>query len=44
MEAEHLAEKLDLKPNDLQRQMATLRHMEKIRAIMDGSKKIFRLW
>ncbi len=41
---EVLSEKLDLKLSDLQREIATLRHMEKIRAAMKDGKKVIRLW
>ena len=44
IEEELLAEKLGLKLSDLQREIATLRHMEKIRATMKGDKKVFCLW
>jgi len=44
LEPEVLAETLGLALKDLQREMATLRHMEKIRAAMVGDKRIFCLW
>ena len=44
VEAEVLAKKLDLKPGDLQREIATLRHMEKLRAAMKNGKKVICLW
>ena len=44
IEPEPLAKRLGLKLSDLQREMATLRHMEKIRASMEGDKKVFCLW
>ena len=44
IEPEALAVKVGLSPSDLQREMATLRHMEKIRAAMEGDRKVFRLW
>ena len=44
IEPEPLAKRLGLKLSDLQREMATLRHMEKIRASMEGEKMVFRLW
>jgi len=44
IEQELLAKKLGLKLNDLQREIATLRHMEKLRATMKGDKKVFCLW
>jgi hypothetical protein len=44
IELEPLAEKLGLALSELEREMATLRHMEKLRAVMDGDRKVFRLW
>lgn len=44
IELEPLADKLDLKLSDLQREIATLRHMEKLKAAMEDGKKVFRLW
>lgn len=44
IELELLAKKLGLKLSDLQREIATLRHMEKLKAAMEGDKKVFRLW
>lgn len=44
IEPEVLAKKLNLKASDLQREIATLRHMEKIRARMKGDKKVICLW
>ncbi len=44
IELEPLADRLDLKLSDLQREIATLRHMEKLKAAMEGDKKVFRLW
>ena len=44
IELEPLAKKLGLEIDELQREIATLRHMEKLRAVMEGDKKIFRLW
>jgi predicted transcriptional regulator len=44
LEFEPLAEKVGIKSSELQREIATLRHMEKLRAVMEGDKKIFRLW
>ena len=41
---EALAEKLGMTPDDLQREIATLRHMEKVRAAMQGERKVIRLW
>ncbi|MFO8082841.1 MAG: hypothetical protein R6U27_00825 [Desulfobacterales bacterium] len=44
IEPETLASKLGLKMSDLQREIATLRHMERVRATMEGDKKVFCLW
>lgn len=44
IEPELLAEKVDLKLDDLLREMTTLRHMEKIKATMKEGKKLFCLW
>ncbi|MBL0700394.1 MAG: hypothetical protein JJV92_05885 [Desulfosarcina sp.] len=43
VETEVLAEKVNLKLSDLQREIATLRHMEKIRGKMKDGKKIICL-
>jgi hypothetical protein len=39
-----LAEKLRMELTELERELATLRHMEKIRAEMRGGKRIIVLW
>jgi len=39
-----LLERLKIKPTDLEREIATLRHMEKLKAEMRAGKKIFCLW
>jgi hypothetical protein len=44
IELKPLAKKLGLKPDEVQREIATLRHMEKLKAAMDGDRKVFRLW
>ncbi len=44
IEADGLAEKLNLKLTDLQREIAALRHMEKLKAKMENGKKIICLW
>lgn len=41
---EIISEKLQLKPADLDREIATLRHMEKVRGELREGKKILRLW
>ena len=44
IELELLAEKVGLKLSELEREIATLRHMEKLKAVMVGDKKVFRIW
>ncbi len=44
IELEPLAETLGLELGELERELATLRHMEKLKAAMDGDRKVFRLW
>ncbi|MBF0550337.1 MAG: hypothetical protein HQK60_07370 [Deltaproteobacteria bacterium] len=39
-----LSERMQISPMDLERDMAALRHMEKIRAELRAGKKVFRLW
>lgn len=39
-----LAEKLGLELSELEREIATLRHMEKLKAVKDGDRKVFCLW
>ena len=39
-----LLERLQIKPSDLEREIATLRHMEKVRGELREGKKILRLW
>ena len=41
---EILSETLQIKPADLQREIATLRHMEKIKGALREGKKIICLW
>ncbi len=41
---EIISEKLQIKPSDLEREIATLRHMEKVRGELRDGKKIIRLW
>jgi len=40
----NLCERLQIKETDLERDIATLRHMEKIRGKLKGGKKLIRLW
>jgi len=44
IKAEILAEKLNLDQSELQREVATLRHMEKLKAAMKDGEKILCLW
>ncbi len=44
LEPDGLAKRLGLKTTDVQRELAALRHMEKVRAAMKGGKKVFCLW
>lgn len=44
LEAESLAEKINLTLSDLQREVATLRHMEKVKAAIKEDKKVICLW
>jgi hypothetical protein len=43
-EPEMISEKLQIKPADLEREIATLRHMEKVRGELREGKKILHLW
>jgi len=39
-----ISERLQIKPSELEREIATLRHMEKVRGELREGKKILRLW
>ena len=39
-----LVERLQIKPSDLERELAALRHMEKVRGELRDGKKVLRLW
>jgi hypothetical protein len=39
-----LVERLGIKPSDLEREIAALRHMEKVRGQLKQGKRIIRLW
>lgn len=39
-----LAEKVQMKPSDLEREIAALRHIEKVRGALKDGTKIIRLW
>ena len=44
VEAKILVERLQIKPSDLERELASLRHMEKVRGELRDGKKIVRPW
>jgi len=44
IELETLATRLNLRMADLEREIATLRHMEKIRVVKQDDKKILKTW
>lgn len=44
VEADTLAQMLDIKTSELQREIATLRHMEKVRGEMRAGRKVVCLW
>ena len=39
-----ISERLQMKPSDLEREIATLRHMEKVKGALRDGKKIICLW
>jgi DNA-binding MarR family transcriptional regulator len=43
-EPANLGARLHIKHTDLERNLATLRHMQKIRGELIGGKKLIRLW
>ena len=43
-ESENLCKRLHVKETDIERDIAALRHMEKIRGELRGGKKMIRLW
>ena len=43
-EPKDLSEKLQIKPSELEREIATLRHMEKVRGELREGKKYLCLW
>ena len=43
-EMSFISEKLQIKQSILEREIATLRHMEKVRGALKDGKKIIRLW
>lgn len=44
VEMPDLAERLQVKPSELEREIAALRHMEKVRGALVDGKRIIRLW
>jgi hypothetical protein len=44
VEPKTLFERLQIKPSDLEREIASLRHMEKVRGELRDGKKIIRVW
>jgi hypothetical protein len=44
VEPKILVERLQIRPSDLEREIAALRHMEKVRGELRDGKKIVRLW
>jgi hypothetical protein len=44
VEPKILVERLQIKPSDLEREIASLRHMEKVRGELKDGKKIICLW
>lgn len=44
IELEPLADRVGLGLSELHREIATLRHMEKLRAVMQEDKKVFCVW
>jgi hypothetical protein len=44
LEPGHLVERMGVKPTDLERDLAALRHMEKIRAELRDGKRYITLW
>lgn len=39
-----LAEQLSARPSDIEREVAALRHMEKVRAAMQDDRKVITIW
>jgi hypothetical protein len=44
LEPEELCRRLEIKPSELEKQLAVLRHMEKVRAALRDGKKLVQLW
>ncbi|RJR32989.1 MAG: hypothetical protein C4576_28800 [Desulfobacteraceae bacterium] len=43
-ELRDLSERLQMKPSDIEREIASLRHMEKVRGELKEGRKIIKLW
>jgi hypothetical protein len=43
-EPRQISERFQIKPSDLEREIAALRHMEKIRGELREGRKVIRLW
>jgi hypothetical protein len=44
VEPREISERLQIKPSELEREIAALRHMEKIRGELREGRKVIRLW
>ena len=44
IEPKVLAERLQIRPSDLEREIAALRHMERVRGELRSGKKVITLW
>ena len=44
VEPRQISERFQVKPSDLEREIAALRHMEKIRGELREGRKVIRLW
>ena len=44
VEPREIADRLQIKPSELEREIAALRHMEKIRGELRDGRKVIRLW
>ena len=44
VEPREISERFQIKPSDLEREIAALRHMEKIRGELREGRKVIRLW
>jgi DNA-binding MarR family transcriptional regulator len=44
VEPREIAERLQIKPSELEREIAALRHLEKVRGELREGRKIIRLW